>query len=115
MEITYDPLGYTPEEKKEVSFFIKPETHARFLIFLRYHDFSVQTVFFESIVNLCLADDEDMFKTIQKIKEESVSLRSRKMASVDYKRGREKRRDFNWDKKELEDIFSIIEEEKGDM
>jgi hypothetical protein len=115
MEVVYDPPKVYDKGTKLIKFYIKPEVHARFLIFLRYHDFLVQTVFFETIIDLCLTDDEEMFDLIQKIKERSISLRRRRMSDTDFKRMKKNIKDFNLTQEDLDDIFSLIEQERGDM
>ena len=103
------------QEYKKVVFYIQPELHARFLLFLKYHDFKNQGDYFRAIVQSCLDDDERMFNLISKLKEKNVSRRRRKISQKEYKNMKQNTQDFNLSQEEIDDIFSLIAQERGDL
>ena len=103
------------QEYKKVTFYVEPEKHARFLIFLKYHDFKVQGDFFRAVVQSCLDDDEKMFKLISKLKEKKVSRRRKKISEKDFNNMKQNIQDYNLSEEEVDDIFSLIAEERGDL
>jgi len=103
------------QEYKKIMFYIQPEKHARFLIFLKYHDFKNQGDFFRAIVQSSLDDDEKMFNLLSKLKEKNVSRRRRKISQKEFKNMKQNTQDFNLSQEEIDDIFSLIAQERGDL
>lgn len=103
------------QDYKKVVFFIEPEKHARLLIFLKYHDFKIQGEFFRAVVQSCLDDDEKMFNLISKLKEKNVSRRRKKISERDFKNMKQNIQDYNLTEEEVDDIFSLIARERGDL
>jgi len=100
---------------KKVIFYLETEKHARFLLHLRYRDFKSQGSFFRAVVDLCLEDDETMFETLQNAKG-AIEARSRKRKiRADHYKLKQNIEDYNLTKEELDDLFSLIEEERGDL
>ena len=103
------------KEYKKIMFYIQPELHARFLLFLKYHDFKNQGDYFRAVVQSCLDDDEKMFNLISKLKEKNVSRRRKKISERDFKNMKQNIHDYNLSEEEVDDIFSLIARERGDL
>jgi len=102
------------QEYKKVVFYLQPERHARFLLYLKYHDFKNQGIFFRSVVQACLEDDETMFKLLTEMKE-NVSKRRIKISQKEHAEMKENIKNFNLTQEEVDDIFSLIEGESEDL
>ena len=67
------------------------------------------------MVQSCLDDDEKMFKLISKLKEKKVSRRRKKISEKDFNNMKQNIQDYNLSEEEVDDIFSLIAEERGDL
>ena len=103
------------QEYKKIMFYIQPEKHARFLLFLKYHDFKNQGDFFRAIVQSSLDDDHKMFDLLLKLKEKNVSRRRMKISQKEFHNMKQNIHDFNLTQEEVDDIFSLIEQERGEL
>jgi len=103
------------QEYKKIMFYIQPEKHARFLLFLKYHDFKNQGDFFRAIVQSSLDDDDKMFDLLLKLKEKNVSRRRVKISQREHKNMKQNIHDYNLTHEEVDDIFSLIAEERGEL
>ena len=79
------------------------------------HDREVQGDFFRAVVQSCLDDDQKMFKLISKLKEKKVSRRRKKISEKDFNNMKQNIQDYNLSEEEVDDIFSLIAEERGDL
>ena len=100
---------------KKVVFYAEPERHAQFLLFLKYHDFKIQGDFFRSIIDLCIKGEENMFHTLESIKGENFARKRIRSTIREFEVAKQNIEDYNFDQEEIDNLFRLIEEERGDL
>ena len=96
---------------KKVVFYQLTDTHARVLIKLKYDDLKQQE-FFSSLMDAYLEEDENIMDFIHEFKMKKSRMKKKaRLAKRERQKQREIAEQFNLSKEEIEDLFSIIEQE----
>tara|TARA_R110000824_G_scaffold67377_8_gene174590 strand:+ start:34026 stop:34352 length:327 start_codon:yes stop_codon:yes gene_type:complete len=102
-------------DRKQICFDSTAKLHADLKI--RLHSDSIKIrEFFNEIVKAYVDRDENMVSLVERLKEKKqISKSVRKKNSKAYHKQKETINQFGLDKKEIENIFDIIEKEHADL
>ena len=99
---------------KRISFMDSDKRNADFLIRLK-HDGLTKTKFFRMILTGYLTRDEDLLNFIRKQDESSNSENKNKVVEKLEEKGKETKKKFGLDNKDIESIFDLLEKENPDL
>tara|TARA_Y100001938_G_scaffold129247_1_gene183934 strand:+ start:1244 stop:1579 length:336 start_codon:yes stop_codon:yes gene_type:complete len=103
------------DDQKKVVFYEKEDRHAKLLIRLHY-DSLKQGEFFRALINGYVEGDEDIFRFVQNYKlANTKSKRQVSIAEREKKKTRQLAKIFSLSDDEREELFDILEEERGDL
>jgi len=107
-----DPTVPDPRERKKFMFYDTEKRQADLRIKLQ-HDGMTQSTFFRVMMSGYLENDEDILNYLNKFQEKYKMRGKHKIKKVRklIDKGKELKKQFSIDEKEIEDIFDLVEEE----
>ena len=103
------------DDQKKVVFYEAEDKHAKLLIRLHY-DSLKQGEFFRALINGYVEGDENIFRFVQNYKLENIkSKRQVSIAEKEKKKSKHLTKIFSLSDNEREELFDILEEERGDL